>query len=678
MRLSSLFLTVAVFLVAALMSFAAARVAVNVVEERSVIAVQEALIDAGDKWTSVLGDGLQVIIEGTAPSEARRFKAISIAGSVVDASRVIDNMTVVDPQGIAPPEFKIEILRNDSGVSLIGLIPTDYDRTALSDRIRKIAGDKPVTDLLEEARYAIPDAWYPSMAYALRALDQLPRSKISVSAGRVSIEAIADSADQKRRLESDLARLAPTNVAVSVTVSAPRPVISPFTTRFVLENGRARFDACAADTEAAEAKIVAAAVDAGLQGKASCLLALGVPSGTWGDAVALSIKAVKELGGGAVTLTDADVSLVAQQGTDQALFDKVVGELDNALPDLFVLKATLPQPQTVQTDSGPQEFGAVLTSDGKVTVSGKLPDDRTNALVNVYADARFGHDNVTMQTRVVPGLPETWTIRALASLDALAKLTEGTVKATPNLVAVSGKTDSSSAGAEISQLLVDKVGQSQQFRINVDYVPPPDPMANMPSPQDCIDQIHGVTADTKILFDPGSARITADSLKVVDAIAAILQKCPPMHLEIAGYTDSQGRAEMNLALSKDRANAVLTALRTRRVDISGIVAQGYGEADPIADNSTEAGREANRRIAISLLPDPAAEGAAKDGASGDGAAKDAAGGDSAPAAAAQNDPAPADATAAPAADAATGDSVFVPGAVPPSAPDSATPQGSGD
>ena len=67
-------------------------------------------------------------------------------------------------------------------------------------------------------------------------------------------------------------------------------------------------------------------------------------------------------------------------------------------------------------------------------------------------------------------------------------------------------------------------------------------------------------------------------------------------MEIAGYTDSQGREEMNLSLSQERADAVLTALMSRRILTSGITARGFGEADPIADNDTEEGREANRRI----------------------------------------------------------------------------------
>ncbi len=103
-------------------------------------------------------------------------------------------------------------------------------------------------------------------------------------------------------------------------------------------------------------------------------------------------------------------------------------------------------------------------------------------------------------------------------------------------------------------------------------------------------------------------------------------------MEIAGHTDSQGGEQSNLALSQARAEAVLLGLQGRRVLVGALTAKGYGETRPIADNATEAGREANRRIEFTLLSDAAttaalaAEGAtaAPDGSIDAGAAESAA------------------------------------------------------
>jgi len=93
----------------------------------------------------------------------------------------------------------------------------------------------------------------------------------------------------------------------------------------------------------------------------------------------------------------------------------------------------------------------------------------------------------------------------------------------------------------------------------------------------------------------------------MDDIADVLKRCGDLPLEIQGYTDSQGREEMNLALSQSRAESVLNELRARRVPTSSYAATGYGEEAPVADNDTEAGREANRRIEFRLIrPDTVA------------------------------------------------------------------------
>ena len=105
-------------------------------------------------------------------------------------------------------------------------------------------------------------------------------------------------------------------------------------------------------------------------------------------------------------------------------------------------------------------------------------------------------------------------------------------------------------------------------------------------------------------FRPGSTEIEAASQGVLDAIAEILKECPDTPFEIQGHTDSQGREEMNRSLSQQRAEAVLSGLLARRILVTGITAKGYGEDQPIADNQTEIGRAANRRIAFRLMVDP--------------------------------------------------------------------------
>lgn len=607
MRISALFIRLIAFVAAAFLSVAAAQTTVAVVEERSVLAVQETLADQAYEWASVLGDGLQVILEGDAPTEAVRFRAISAAGGVVDASRVIDNLSVTDSEIIVPPEFAIEILRNNAGVSIIGLIPATTDREALAARIADIADGQPVTDLLEVGDYPTPPTWRAALNYALRALEMLNKSKISVNADRVIVNAISDSPAEKRSLEIALARNTPDGVRLAIDISAPRPVISPFTTRFILDEDGARFDACTADTEEARSQILAAASRAGFQERANCILALGAPSRTWGEAVAQSIAAIESLGGGTITISDTDITLIAPIGTGQATFDNIVGRLENSLPDAFALTAELPELPNTSGEELPQ-FTATLSPEGAVQLRGRVPDDITNTVVENFASARFGQRSITMGTRITEGLPSGWSVRVLAGIEALSELSNGAVIVEASKLQIRGNTGNEDASGVISRLLIDKLGQTADFEIDVTYVKELDPIAGIPTPEECIAQIIAATEGRKITFDPGSADLTADTQPVVDDIAEILKKCGDLPIRVSGFTDSQGREVMNQQLSQDRADAVLTALRARRVPVSTFESIGFGEENPIADNDTEDGRDANRRIEFSLiLPEPIVE-----------------------------------------------------------------------
>ncbi|TNC72379.1 OmpA family protein [Rubellimicrobium roseum] len=602
MKLSPPLLAVLAFVAAGGLSAVAAQALARLVEDRSVEAVAERLKVEGHDWAAVLGDGLQIVLEGEAPTEATRFEAIAVAGSVVDASRVIDNLHVADAVPLAPPDFALEILRNDAGVSLIGLIPADTDRDRLTRDAAQAASDETPSDLLETADHPVPEGWDPALAYALDALELLPQAKISVAAGRVSIDAIADTPEAQRQLESRLAETVPEGVRLALAIEAPRPVITPFTLRATLEDGTLRFDACSADTVEARAAILAAALGAGSEGPVDCRLGLGAPSPEWGEAAAAGLSALRDIGAGTLTLSDADVALVAPPGTDPALFDRVAGALDGALPEVFSLEARTPEPVADQAPLGPPEFTATLLPDGTLRLMGPIEDARMNGLARAFAQARFGAEDVVVATR--PGtrdLPAGWAMRVLAGIEALAPLAEGEAIVTPDAIRVEGRTGHTAARDEIAARAIETLGPDAALSIEVAYDEALDPLAALPTPEECLAKITAVTDAAKITFDPGAATISAEGEPVIEAIAEILRNCPDLPLRIAGYTDSQGRESSNLALSQSRAEAVLAALRAERVPVAGFEAQGFGEADPIASNETEAGREVNRRIEFSLI-----------------------------------------------------------------------------
>ena len=601
--LSAAVLNAAAFVVAAGLAVVLAWALASVVEQRSAAAVTTRLLAEGYTWAHVATDGLIVDLSGTAPTEAMRFSAMNLAGATVDPGRLRDSFAVEPAKIVEAPRFSVEMLRNDNDVQLIGLLPEGDGGEKLGAAVKAMTQTDGPMDMLETALYPAPTGWDAALTFGIAALELLPRSKISVAAGKVVITAIASSEAEKRSFETDLRKAAPAGLAVQTTISAPRTVLTPFTLRFVLDADGARFDACSADTDKASDRITAAARQAGVKGEIICVVGLGVPSPSWAEATSAAIATLADLGAGTVTFSDADITLLAGPSVSQDTFDRAIGELRSALPDVFSLDAKMPE--KVQANAaGPVMFTATKAAEThKVELRGRLTDDRVQAAVSSFAKARFGAANVHVATVLDPQTPDGWPERVLAGLQALAELDHGSLLVRPDTVEVSGVSGSQNASARISQLLSDRLGQGKTFKVDVSYDKALDPLAALPTPQDCIDSAHAVLAAQKISFGPGSAEIDAASSNVMNALAVALKNCTGVKIEIAGHTDAQGSAGGNLALSQARAEAVLLALQGRQVDVSGMRAVGYGEGVPIADNGSDAGREANRRIEFTLIGD---------------------------------------------------------------------------
>lgn len=108
----------------------------------------------------------------------------------------------------------------------------------------------------------------------------------------------------------------------------------------------------------------------------------------------------------------------------------------------------------------------------------------------------------------------------------------------------------------------------------------------------------GAVAIRDILFDTGKATIQAASAGTLAMIADVLKADPDLALEIQGHTDNVGSAATNLALSKERAAAVKAALVTAGIEDTRLTTNGFGDTQPVADNSTDEGRARNRRVEL--------------------------------------------------------------------------------
>ncbi|CAO3413783.1 OmpA family protein [Azospirillum doebereinerae] len=106
-----------------------------------------------------------------------------------------------------------------------------------------------------------------------------------------------------------------------------------------------------------------------------------------------------------------------------------------------------------------------------------------------------------------------------------------------------------------------------------------------------------------ILFTTGRADLTTGAFDRVERLAQFMQRYPARTVRIEGHTDSTGNADSNLRLSEARAQAVRDALTARGVNPSRIITQGFGEAQPVAANTNDSGRQQNRRVDVVISDD---------------------------------------------------------------------------
>ncbi len=105
-----------------------------------------------------------------------------------------------------------------------------------------------------------------------------------------------------------------------------------------------------------------------------------------------------------------------------------------------------------------------------------------------------------------------------------------------------------------------------------------------------------------VTFDLDSASLRSQFFEVLNSVALVVDKYEQTVLVIDGHTDSTGSRSYNMELSKRRAESVGDYLIAQGVDPVRLATYGYGPDHPVASNATKSGRQANRRVELTLLP----------------------------------------------------------------------------
>ena len=609
MRIPKIFWNYFSFFSAAVISVLIATTAVNFIEKTAHDQIKKQLLTGGVDWVDVETIGLQVFLIGDAPDEAGRFNALSLAGNVVDAERLIDQMNIIENSNIEPPALKLEILKNGKDVSVYGFVPENFNKVALIKSLQRESGSSGVVrEFIEYSSSEADQNWAKSIRFGLSVLEQVNLARLEITSSIIQGEVVAENLEQKDSLIKQWRKNIPQEIKQKIKIKSPRQLITPFSFRATKVEGLFRLDACSADNKEMASKILKEVAKLSENKDLKCEIGLGQPSDSWFDVVVSSLNAISKTDEGSVTIINDEISFVVQKMGLGQEFQKVLQTLENALPDDYLLNAKLILSKDEEDDLG-ETVVLTLSPEGLFQINGNVRFKTTRSTLTSLAEAKFGKDFVNNKLKVDPSMPKDWSDLIMFGIESMSLLKNGFISINNSEVSVSGESNEPNIAVKIAQTFYGNLASNQPLKTRISYVEPPkfvEPEG--PTDEECLDGVDGLLVERKITFEPSSDRINLDGQQLLDEIADVLRECDELSLEIAGHTDSQGREEMNLQLSQSRATAVLIELQRRRVLTTNYVAKGYGELQPIADNDTEEGRETNRRIEFKLARNKEVEG----------------------------------------------------------------------
>ena len=252
-----------------------------------------------------------------------------------------------------------------------------------------------------------------------------------------------------------------------------------------------------------------------------------------------------------------------------------------------------------------------------ITVVGAVStEDQKEFITESLAAATFGEDDEirfavvdASGTEVVEGLDseDEWIGTSIALVGVLAStLNDGSVTVNPSgeVVTTSGKTETRQEKRDLvvatDDLVVALAADGFDFTDGV--LGPPKPPAPTKEEVEELDRTLSELIEGKVVeFEFASAQLTEDGTALLDELLVAMVEFPTVSVEIAGHADTDGSADRNLDLSQRRADAVVAYFVGRGESPERFIAIGYGDTRPIADNSTEDGRQKNRRIEFRAL-----------------------------------------------------------------------------
>jgi OOP family OmpA-OmpF porin len=530
-------------------------------------------------------------VSGTAADSAAYAEARTAFATKVPASVKLGPVDILPAR--ADP-FVWSVSFDDHSVTLAGFVPNELVRQALIGSIKAALPGRPVVDNLAIAS-GEPSGFAEAATFAVSALERLDHGGVTLDGLTLDIAGLAKSVDDYEALLASLTTALPEGMHVVAADVSPAAV-TQYGWRGEIGDGKVVLTGFVPSADRrAELSTLARSLFVGATIDDRVRVAAGEPRMDWIGAIKFAMGELAKLGRGTVVLGNKTYSIEGEAATPDS-YAAIVAANAGTLPASLTLEKASVVPPAVSS----YRFAAERRAGGLV-VSGNVANEEARQAIMAAVDHDFGKIDITDNLVFASGAPTGFVDAATVAARALSRLAGGRVTIIDKTVTINGVAFYPSAVDDISESL--RAGLPDGFSVVSDAL-----MAGQQgqpvTAAHCRDLLQAVLKVGPIEFDGNKADIIADSYGVLDRVSAAMARCPDADVEIGAHSDSDGSASRNRDRTQARADAIVDFLVGAGVKRERLTAVGYGESAPIADNTTAAGKAANRRIEFTVeLPE---------------------------------------------------------------------------
>ena len=548
--------------------------------------------------------GLSVLSEGTV---TLTDATLAVAGTAADGAAYSGARTAfaddvpasieLGPVDILPPRadpFVWSASFDGETVSMVGFVPNDIVHDTLNATLGVVLPGVAIEDGTAVAS-GEPAGFAEAAIYAIGALSRLARGGVTLDGLALDVSGDARSVDDHEALLASLDGPFPGGMTVVAAAVLPAPVDdygwqAERTDDRVVMSGYVPNAAMREDL-AADARVLFA----GLELDDRVRVAAGEPRMDWIGAIKFAMGELARLRSGRVAVGDQTYTIAGEALSADA-YAALVETNARTLPASLILEEETITPPVAL----PYRFMAERRG-GSVVVGGHVPDESSREAIFAAVQRKFGTASVDGDLAYASGAPEGFVDAASAALQALSRVAGGRVEMADAELSVDGFVYQAAAvgdiEADIAEALPDGFAVAASALASRQGAQPV-------TAERCSELLQTVLATGRIDFDGQEPDILADSFGLLDRVSATMARCPSVAIEVGAHTDSDGSASSNRDRTEARAEAIVDYLVDAGIRRERLAAVGHGEDNPIADNSTDAGKAANRRIEFSVeLPE---------------------------------------------------------------------------